>query len=596
MYYMGINDQNTPPNDAQNPSSDSPSGTFVIPDIEPFDAPSSPPPSSMPSQDFSSANVFPDPSDLSSQVSQTQSSSLPLHQTVVVEETPENISLPQGDTSAMPSQVLPENPIPPLNNDILPQGYIPQGLMPNVDQAKADVSNGGAPPTMQLPNDASQFQQKPSRGFGKKILIILIILFVLGGIGAAGMFGLRMIQDRQEVTIQYWGLWENPEIVAPVIAEFESQNPTIKVRYTKQSHRQYRERLQAAINRGDGPDVFRFHATWVPMLKNEIEPIPADVVSPSQFTSQFYKVAAQDLLAGSTLWGIPIMIDGLGLYVNDDIFSAAGLTPPQTYEDLLAVVPLLTVKDGNTIITSAIALGTTNNVEHFSDILALMMMQNGVRLTNPTGREAEEALLFYKKFANPTDPLYTWNSLLDNSIVSFANGRVAMIFAPSWRVFDIKEINPSLRFRIEPVPQLPGNTVTWASYWVEGVSSKSKHKKQAMRFLQYITSKESVIKLYTEASKQRLFGEPYALVELANTVESDPFVGVFIRQAPNARSFPLASLTHDNGINDRMIQYMIDAVNSLDKSVPPSQALDTMAKGFQQVLSSYGLIGGGSPR
>jgi multiple sugar transport system substrate-binding protein len=185
--------------------------------------------------------------------------------------------------------------------------------------------------------------------------------------------------------------------------------------------------------------------------------------------------------------------------------------------------------------------------------------------------------------------MYTWNGLLDNSISAFANGRVAMIFAPSWRAFDVKQLNPNLRFHIETVPQLPGNTISWGSYWVEGVSSKSKNQKQAMAFLKHLTSKESAVKMYTEASKTRLFGEPYALVELGNSIMSDPFVGAYVKQAQNARSFPLASKTHDNGINDRMIKYMEDAINSADQNVAPAQALSTMSQGFRQVLSSYGL-------
>jgi multiple sugar transport system substrate-binding protein len=408
-------------------------------------------------------------------------------------------------------------------------------------------------------------------------------------------YALSVVNTNKDVTIQYWGLWENDPTIKAIIADFETQHPHTKVEYVKQNHREYRERVQFAIDEGTGPDVFRFHATWVPMLKNEIQPIPADVMSPSEFTSKYYKVASQDLLAGSTLWGIPLEIDGLGLYINDDLFTAAGVTPPTTYEDLLALVPKLTVKNGNDIVTSAIALGTNNNVENFSDILALMILQNGGKLTDPTGKEAEEAFLFYRKFATPSDPMYTWNGLLDNSISAFANGKVAMILAPSWRAFDIKQIKPDLHFHIEPVPQLPGNTVTWASYWVEGVSSKSKHQQQAMEFLKFLTSKETAVKLYTEASHERLFGEPYALTELGQTLSSDQFAGAYVKQAEYAHSFPLASNTHDKGINDQMIKYMEDAIGNADQNIAPSQALDTMSKGFQQVLSKYGLLSSSAP-
>jgi multiple sugar transport system substrate-binding protein len=241
-------------------------------------------------------------------------------------------------------------------------------------------------------------------------------------------------------------------------------------------------------------------------------------------------------------------------------------------------------------------LGTTNNIENFSDIVATMMMQNGADLRNPSGKEAEETLIFYRKFADPTDPSYTWNESLDNSIFAFATSRVAMILAPSWRAFDIKEMskinNPSLRFKIVPIPQLPGNTVSWASYWVEGVSSKSKYPVQAWKFIQYLTSREGESKLYLEASKNRLFGEPYSRAELSGSVTGDDYVEAYIKQAPNSKSFPLASRTFDNGLNDKLIKYLEDALNSVSKGTAPSQALEIMSKGFHQVFTTYGLSSG----
>jgi len=219
-----------------------------------------------------------------------------------------------------------------------------------------------------------------------------------------------------------------------------------------------------------------------------------------------------------------------------------------------------------------------------------MMMQNGTNLTEPAGQPAEEALIFYRKFADRNDPVYTWNESLDNSVQAFASGRVAMMLAPSWRAFDVKELQSGLRFKIIPIPQLPGNTVTWASYWVEGVSGKSKNQAQAWEFVKFLTSSQSVQKLYTQAGSVRLFGEPYARVELGSSLKDDPYVGAYISQAPTAKSFPLASATFDNGINDRMIKYLEDAVNAMKDGSAPSGALATVASGFTQVLTSYGLV------
>jgi multiple sugar transport system substrate-binding protein len=423
----------------------------------------------------------------------------------------------------------------------------------------------------------------------KRLFIIIALIALAGLLIAGGKFALGFISGGQVVSISYWGLWENDTTMKSIITAFESKNPKIKVLYTKQSPRQYRERLQAAIQRNEGPDVYRFHNTWVPMLRNELSAAPKTVITAAEFSSAFYPVATADLVGGQYVYGIPVMIDGLGLYYNEDLFAGAGVSVPVTWEDVLNSVPKLTVRSENTILTSAIALGTTGNVENFSDILAVMLMQNGATLIAPVGKQAEEALLFYRKFSNPSDPVYTWNDSMDNSVYAFASGKVAMILAPSWRVFDVKQINPNLRFKVTSIPQLPGNSTTWASYWAEGVNTKSKNQEQAWQFVKYLTSKEVVTQLYTEAAKTRLFGEPYARVDLAGTISEDPYAGAYVKQGQSAKSFPLASRTFDNGINDKLIKYLEDAVNAVGAGVSPTAALDTAANGFRQVLGSYGL-------
>ncbi|KKU88742.1 hypothetical protein A3A64_01015 [Candidatus Gottesmanbacteria bacterium RIFCSPLOWO2_01_FULL_48_11] len=452
---------------------------------------------------------------------------------------------------------------------------------PQIIPAQAPPAAAGTPPG--------------SNPMPKRLLMIVVFIVLLLGLGLLGRFVYGLLAGAKEVTIIYWGLWENDALIRPVIADFESSHPKIKVQYVKQSHKQYRERLQAAVARGDGPDVFRFHNTWVAMLANDLSPVPKTVMTAAEFAQAFYPVAVADLVGGQSIYGIPLMIDGLGLYYNEDLLASAGVVPPTTWEEMLNIVPKLTVKTDATITTSAIALGTTGNVENFSDILALMMMQNGANLREPTSQEAEETLIFYRKFADAADPVYTWNETLDNSIYAFAMGKVAMILAPSWRAFDVRQINPNLRFKIAPVPQLPGNTVSWASYWVEGVSGKSKYQEQAWEFVKYLTGKEAATKLYTEASKTRLFGEPYARVELGSGLASDPYVGAFIKQAANSKSFPLASRTFDNGINDKLIKYMEDAVNGMIAGSSPKAVLTTAASGFRQVLGSYGLSSGAAP-
>lgn len=438
-----------------------------------------------------------------------------------------------------------------------------------------------------LAEQSYSMEAKPPGGGIRKLLPLVFILLIIATIGLVLVKVLPNLK-LSSVTLTYWGLWETDQVITPIIADFEKTHPRIKISYVRQSPKQYRERVTSALARGEGPDIFRFHNTWVPMFSRDLSPVPSKVASQLNFGQTFYPVVGYDLKRGANYYGIPLEIDGLGLFVNEEIFRAAGLTYPSTWEELRTTATRLTVKDADgKIRTAGVALGETANVEHWSDVLGLMMLQNGVDLANPTGNLAQDALTYFRLFSQPPDN--TWDETLDNSILAFAKGQVAMIFAPSWEAFEIKNINPSLSFKILPMPQLPGTNINWATFWAEGVSAKSKYQDEAFEFLSYLASKEVMVKLFSEESKIRLFGEPYSRLDLGQTLVNDPYAGAYIKQAPTAQSFYMASRTFDNGINDKIIKYYEDAVNALDKGVSAAAALETAAKGIQQILATYGM-------
>lgn len=455
------------------------------------------------------------------------------------------------------------------------------------------AQEGPTPPTSQIPTQV--ITTGGGGGFPlRRILLIFLGIFVFA-LFAFGIFRfvIPRLSQPQEVTLTYWGLWEDQQIIQPLISEYEEKNPRVKIQYIKQASQDYRERLQNSLAAGRGPDIFRFHNTWVPMLAQELSPLPPEVMDASTFASTFYPVAISDLTLGANIVGIPLEIDGLALFINDEIFQAAGSSPPTTWDDLRKRALELTIRDGQGAISqSGVAAGTATNVDNWQDILALMMLQNGADLANPTGKLAADALAFYTIFSR-TDKV--WDETLPSSTAAFAAGRLAMYIGPSWRVFEIKRTNPTLKFSVLPAPQLPKTVgeedITWASYWVEGVSRKSQNQKQAWDFLKFLSTRESLQKIYQNASQTRLFGEPYSRLDLASLIENDPLVGSYIKQAPASRSWYLTSRTFDGptGINSRISRYFEDAINSVLKGEDAQRALETAASGVSQVLSQYGI-------
>ncbi len=434
----------------------------------------------------------------------------------------------------------------------------------------------------------------PKKGFPK--IIIWVGIGVLVIVLALVAFSLFKKVTPGGSTITWWGLWEEDSVVEPLITAYQTAHPNVKITYVKQSPQDYRERLTSALAKGTGPDIFTFHNTWIPMFKNDLDNLPAGVMNSADFAKTFYPIMSSDLTSGNGVVGIPLGYDALVLYINEDIFNKAGKTPPTTWDDLRSLAAQLTVKDDQGIITqSGIALGRTENVDHWPEIIALMMLQNGVDLTNPTGKPAEDAITFFTAFSNQDG---IWDATLPPSTQDFAAGKLAMYIGPSWRAFEIMQQNPNLKFKTVGIPQLPKDNpnqpdITYATYWSQGVWSKSSSKSAAWDFLKFLSTQDTLQKLFANESKVRNFGEPYPRVDMANLLTNHPIVGPIVDQAPGAESWYLASRTFDGptGINSQLANYFGDAINAVASGKSTAtEALQIAAQGVQQVLTQYRLV------
>lgn len=397
----------------------------------------------------------------------------------------------------------------------------------------------------------------------------------------------RKTVPNKNVTLTYWSLWEPENVLTEVFASFEEKNPGVKVEYMKQSHKDYRERLQTALASGSGPDVFRFHAAWTPMLAVELAPMPQSVMTASEYQQAFYPAAAQMLSLNGQVVGIPLMYEGLGLYYNVEMLKAANAEPPSTWAEVKSLASSLTVRSGGEIERGGLAIGNASNVEHFADILALLMLQNGADLTQPDSQEGQDALQFYTNFIKQDK---VWSDKLPSSTVAFARADVAMMFAPSWRAHEVQKLNPDLKFGIVPVPRLGDQRIAWASFWAEGVSSKSGNKDEAWQLLRFLSATENQRLLYSAQSQVRAFGEIYSRPSLANELAGDPLVSSFLQDAPSAQGWYLASYTHDNGLNDLLIKYYQDAINAVVNEGKQVQAvMKIVQQGTTQALRQYGV-------
>lgn len=405
-----------------------------------------------------------------------------------------------------------------------------------------------------------------------------------------------------EVTIEFWGLWDNSDSWNEIIQQFEKrtynfngQKVNVSINYTKKEIASYKDTLLKMKQRNTQPNIFAIDNNWLKSYVDWLEPLEENkayaeeysIVKYEELLSTFPIETIRNLIYNGQLYGLPIYSDSLALYYNKDLFKKARIeNPPKTWKEFKEVAEKLTVTDkDNKIIQSGAALGSGKNVNRSSDILALLMIQGGAKVINNNGdidinREIEvnttngiekrdpgkRAVIFYTEFSDPKKEAYLWNSEQEESVKAFADQKTAMMINYNYQIKNLLALNPDLNYGVSQIPQLENSTViNFANVWTPVVSKNNNCRvkpeelsykvdcaKIAWSFLSFASRKENV-KLYLDST-----GKAAARKDLlAEQVSLSDKISVFASQAETAVSYN----KFDNRIDD-ILTDMINEINS----------------------------------
>lgn len=145
-------------------------------------------------------------------------------------------------------------------------------------------------------------------------------------------------------TISIWAMGAEGEALPDFVAEFEKQNPDVKIDVTPIPWDAAHNKIQTAIAGGNTPDIAMMGSTWMADFADAFATVPEEIS-----TDGFFDGALSTTRVGDRTAGVPWYVDTRVLYYRTDIAEKAGwTTAPTTWEDLAQMAADMQSKGGAT--------------------------------------------------------------------------------------------------------------------------------------------------------------------------------------------------------------------------------------------------------
>jgi len=159
---------------------------------------------------------------------------------------------------------------------------------------------------------------------------------------------LRPLHAAEPITLEFWDFPHLPktnEYLARAIAEFERENPGVRVRYTRLPWQDGQQKITLAVLSGQPPDVCGQVSTGLPgfIAQDVLEPLN-EFLAPE--LPDFHESYIDAVSHQGKIYAVPWYKACYIMLLNRDLFEKFGVTPPAegrwTWEEFLASMKKLT--------------------------------------------------------------------------------------------------------------------------------------------------------------------------------------------------------------------------------------------------------------
>jgi multiple sugar transport system substrate-binding protein len=184
----------------------------------------------------------------------------------------------------------------------------------------------------------------------KVILILLALLFTVAFTGcqqaatetpgpSQSQADTQSQQPQEEITIQFWHNYDagagQIDVLDQLIAQFEAENPGIKVNQVYLEWQALKDNVVAGATTGMLPDVLRGDIGFVPQFQSlnvlfEMSSLP----DYAETAAKVLEAPNSSAMMGDKFYGLAANTNTKILFYNKDMFDSAGLSVPTTQDEM----------------------------------------------------------------------------------------------------------------------------------------------------------------------------------------------------------------------------------------------------------------------
>ena len=272
----------------------------------------------------------------------------------------------------------------------------------------------------------------------------------------------------------------------PLIAEFEKQNPDVKIKWIDVPYSEGEKRTLASILSSTPPDLVNLTPDFSSVLaqKQALEYIDCAKLK------DYNKQITQSLMTDGKCYAVPFYATSSLTFYNKDLLKKAGIKQvPKTYDELNLLAPLIKQKTG-----AFVTMPTLTENDTLLKILNKSGINTPQTLTSDRSVKIFEGYrTLYQKDLIPRESI-TQNH--QEALEKYMSGQLAFIQSGANFLNIVKENAPQVFKHTDVAPQFTGDNGKYdVSVMNLIIPVRAKHKDGALRFALFLTNKQNQIEL-----------------------------------------------------------------------------------------------------